>query len=134
MRIIEYIALDCHGPDFPGKLPLEAFVFEVPHFGACGVFPPLKVLNQMFDLGTMGGGMSPGARWSPFSISEDEYQELLGMVLEPPSESSICTRRPWQCFIVDNDFDVYTTLDAWRTAACGRYRERWHEFLRTWLR
>ncbi|HEX5242754.1 MAG TPA: hypothetical protein VFW23_05775, partial [Tepidisphaeraceae bacterium] len=55
---------------------LLTFVYDVPHIGACGVFPPFHLLNQLLLGGGGEAGMSPGTTWKPFSISAQEYQDL----------------------------------------------------------
>ena len=42
-----------------------------------GVIPPLVVLNEVLQQGSCGGGMSPETAWKPFTITEDEYAELV---------------------------------------------------------
>lgn len=42
-----------------------------------GVIPPLAVLNEVLQQGSSGGGMSPETAWKPFTITEDEYAELV---------------------------------------------------------
>jgi len=55
---------------------LLTFVYDIPHFSACGVFPPHHIANQIFSRGEAGGGMSPGTKWEPFTIPEVEYAVL----------------------------------------------------------
>jgi hypothetical protein len=57
-----------------------AFVHDIPCFGVCGIFPPFQITNSIFSRGGGDGGMSPGAIWSPFTITEEEYEELVEAV------------------------------------------------------
>lgn len=39
--------------------------------------PPLRILNSFLATGISDHGMSGGAEWEPFEVSEQEYQDLL---------------------------------------------------------
>src|SRR5690349_5190456 len=62
------------------KGALLTLLYDIPYFGACGIFPPLHILNQILLSGGGDGGMSPSASWKPFSISEAEYATLVDSV------------------------------------------------------
>src|SRR5688500_14780777 len=75
-----------HGPQ-PFENSLLAFLYDIPYFGACGVFPPFHLLNQLLLRGGSQGGMSPGATWEPFSLTPAEYRDLVNAVRGVPPES-----------------------------------------------
>jgi hypothetical protein len=62
------------------EAPLFVIVYDVPYFGACGIFPPFHITNQFFASGGSRVGMSPGATWEPFTITEAEYFELVSVM------------------------------------------------------
>src|SRR5690349_3761049 len=66
---------------------LLAFIYDIPYFGACGVFPPFHLLNLQLRRGGSQGGMSPGATWEPFELSPEEYRDLVEAVRTVPVES-----------------------------------------------
>jgi hypothetical protein len=127
---------------------LLGFVYDIPHFGACGVFPPFHLLNQFLLRGGYEGGMSPGATWEPFSLSPAEYRDLVEAVRAIPPD--LLRDRPQGAhlpFTFDPEFDgppetypvraevkrwhrhVPPELKeyfAWRSAVCAKHREGWH--------
>jgi len=130
---------------------LLAFIYDVPHFAPCGVFPPFHLLNQRLLRGGSNGGMSPGATWEPFSLSEAEYRDLVDAVRSVPTEAVRDRARYARIqFIIDPEFDgdrasypVYPGVKklrhvppdleeyvAWMSAVCARHRDRYHAELR----
>lgn len=135
----------------PMENSLLAFVYDIPYFGACGVFPPHHLLNQYLLGGGSPGGMSPGATWEPFSISLGEYRDLVEAVRGiPPEKLRDRARYAHIQFIFDPEFDgdpatypIYPGVKKhsslprdfkeyleWMFAVCGKHRERYHEALR----
>ena len=43
--------------------------------------PPLPILNEFLQQGIVDAGMSGGCEWTPFELSESEYEELLEELL-----------------------------------------------------
>ena len=82
MRTVSYERLEFHqdGPE-QREAPLAEFVLDVPYLVMFGVIPPLHVLNEVLSGGGGDAGMSPGARWDPFAIDDDEYSELVAGLL-----------------------------------------------------
>jgi hypothetical protein len=63
---------------------LLALVYDIPYFPACGIFPPLHIINQFFSSGGGDSGMSPGASWKSFTLIQKEYGDLVAAVRETP--------------------------------------------------
>ena len=107
---------------------LFTLVYDIPYFDACGVFPPMHVANQIFMSGGGGdAGMSPGASWEPFSLNEEQYNNLLQKVLKQPPQVLKGNARFTQIqFIIDPFFDKYIDRFDWLKAVCEEYRERHH--------
>jgi len=110
---------------------LLTFVYEIPYFDACGVFPPLHIANQIFSSGTAGGGMSPGTEWKPFTISEDEYIALVEAVKRTPiSEIKAHARFAFVPLKFNHAFDDILERKEWFSAVCQKHREAWHAELK----
>lgn len=130
---------------------LLAFVYDIPYFGACGVFPPFHLLNQLLLGGGSKGGMSPGATWEPFSISREEYHDLVEAVRTiPPEKLRDRARYAHLQFIFDPEFDgdpasypqypgikqhdslppEFKEYLEWMFAVCAKHRSRYHEAIR----
>jgi hypothetical protein len=106
---------------------LLTFVYDVPYFDACGVFPPFHIINQILSSGGGDGGMSPGASWKPFTISTDEYEELAEAVRHTPvSEIRPHARYAWLQMKFDVEFDHLTDRIEWMRAVCEKHRDAWH--------
>jgi hypothetical protein len=80
MRRIRYERREFPGNPEAMEDDLLSFVYDIPYFGACGIFPPFYLINRTFGSGGSDGGMSPGAIWSPFEITGEEYGELVKAV------------------------------------------------------
>ena len=110
---------------------LLTLVYDIPYFYACGVFPPMHIANQIFLRGTAGGGMSPGTKWEPFTLSEDEYTDLAEAVRRTPvSEINPYARYAFLPMKFDHRFDNISEWEGWFAAACKEHRDAWHADLR----
>ena len=118
--------------DIPHRGTLLTFVYDVPYFAACGIFPPFHIPNEIFATGTAGGGMSPGTRWEPFTLSEAEYASLVEAVENTPiSEIKKQSRYALAPFKFDHTLDDRAARSEWVRAACEKHRERWHRYLQS---
>jgi hypothetical protein len=128
MRKVSYIRTEFHQEDINIDNTLLAFVYDVPYFGACGIFPPFHILNEIFLSGGGNGGMSPGAIWQPFGITEEEYLELKNAVLsiEPMDLRDLARYCDIQ-FEFDPEFDNIQDRRKWTVATCEKHRESYHK-------
>jgi hypothetical protein len=111
---------------------LLTFVYDLP-IGACGIFPPLHLANKIFSRGTAGGGMSPGTDWEPFTVSLDEYAELVEAIQSTPlSEIRPHARYASLPFKFDHSFDDIVELIDWQQAVCEKHREQYHAAQKGW--
>ena len=110
--------------------PLRTFIYDVPYLGACGIFPPLHILNEIFARGGGDGGMGPGASWEPFEIGAAEYDELVREIagLNPGSLGE-AARYGELAFAFDPAFDHIQTWEEWIVAVCTKHRAAYHEKL-----
>ena len=109
---------------------LLIFVYDIPHFAACGVFPPLHIANQILIRGKAGGGMSSGTLWEPFAISEEEYRLLAEAVQSTPiSQIKPHARYAFVPMKFDHSFDHMEEWQDWFRAVCQKHRNAWHEEL-----
>jgi hypothetical protein len=109
----------------PAENSLLAFVYDIPYFGACGVFPPFRLLNQFLLTGGSSGGMSPGATWEPFELSPEEYRDLVAAVRAVPPESlRDRARYAWLPFKFDPEFEGDSASYPVRGPA-----KSWHRFI-----
>ena len=108
----------------------DVFVYDVPYFGVCGIFPPLHIMNQILKTGGSEGGMSPGATWEPFQVSKAEYDELVDSikVLDPQSLGD-AARYTWPPFEFDPAFDGIPDWEQWLLAVSEKHRDLYHEKL-----
>jgi hypothetical protein len=137
----------------PAENSLLAFVYDY-HVSvdACGVFPPFHLLNQVLLRGGDGGGMGPGAKWEPFSLSRGEYDLLVEAIrtVAPGAIEGMTDPVPLP-FSFDPEFDGppetypvraevkrwhrhippdFKEYVDWMGAVCARHRGRWHADLR----
>jgi hypothetical protein len=100
-------------------------VYDIPYFGPCGIFPPFHIINQYFASGGSQGGMSPGATWEPFEISELEYLDLVATIMElDPALLGDSARYTEVKFRIDHSFDVIQDRIEWLQGVCEKHRKR----------
>ncbi len=126
MRMIDYVREEFHAPDEARRAPLPTFLLDVPYLLVLGVVPPLPVLNELLTLGHMGGGMSPGARWSPFVLSAAEYHAALALL---PEAARAAARDGSARFVparirIDPELAGHPDFAAWSAAVGAKYRRR----------
>jgi len=128
-RRVQYVRQEYQeGEPYEGSL-LTLF-FDIPCFPPGGVFPPFHLLNQFLATGGSPGGMGPGATWEPFSVSEQEYTNLVEALrsttldqVKPPA------RYAWFLPILDPSFDHIGLYWVWMMAVCQKHRDRWRKDL-----
>jgi hypothetical protein len=130
-RNVKYVRHEFHGDLEPRESALLTFVYDIPYFSGCGVFPPHHIVNQIFSSGGSTGGMSPGATWDPFTISKEEYDSLIAAVEKTP----VLEIQPYARYAdlpmkIDHDLGHIQDRIEWVRAACGKHRDNWHNELR----
>ena len=124
MKTVEYDRHEFRGDPEHRSAELPVLVYDIPYFGACGIFPPFHIANEIFLSGGSQGGMSPGATWQPFELSRAEYEELVQAIedLDPKSlgDRARYTRVK---FDFDSSFDSIQAWESWLRAACKKHRD-----------
>jgi hypothetical protein len=111
--------------------PLWAFLYDILHLAACGIFPPRHLLNMKLKTGGGDSGMSPGASWEPFEVSETEYAETVAQVLNADRAAlERYARYIDQVWTLDPTFDHYTDRLEWLSAVCAKHRSAYHARLK----
>lgn len=81
---------------------------RIPYLLSSHILPPLHVLNDVLQKGHYDAGMSGGCRWHPFTLSQEEFTELLAdlarregedFVEFVPPPSWVTCFEEWQCWI-----------------------------------
>jgi hypothetical protein len=60
------------------------FLMDVPALLNLGYIPPFNILNSVLLTGDVDAGMGGGAEWEPFVVSQDEYNEIVRVMLSDP--------------------------------------------------
>jgi hypothetical protein len=124
MRTIRYERIEFHGDIEVVENNLLCFIYDIPYIGACGIFPPLHICNEIFSKGGGTGGMGPGATWEPFIITEEEYNELKKKIITTPLELIKNTARYCEVqFEFDVDFDNIRDMSKWLRMVCNKHCE-----------
>ena len=78
MRSVKYKRHEFHQKHPSNKNEeLHRFLLDIPYLLYFGVVPSREAINEVLREGGGDGGMSPGASWQPFELSEDEYWEII---------------------------------------------------------
>jgi hypothetical protein len=125
MRIVKYRRHEFHHEPEDREASISVLVYDIPYFGPCGIFPPFHIINQYFADGGSQGGMSPGATWEPFEISEPEYLDLVATIMELDPELLGDTARYTEVkFTIDHSLDYIQGRFEWLQAVCEKHRKR----------
>ncbi len=128
MRTISYERYEFRFEPESRKAPLSTLVYDIPYFGACGIFPPLHIMNEYMLMGGSDGGMGPGAKWTPFKISKDEYIELVQSIQSlDPKALGDSARFTFAKFEFDNSFDHIKKWEDWIQTVCTKHRDSYHK-------
>ena len=131
LRRISYVRHEFPGRSSNREGSLLVLVYDIPYFGACGVFPPFHLLNQFLLTGGSQGGMSPGATWQPFSLSEQEYQDLAAAVRAVSPKTLLRKARYAQLsYKFDPSFDHHRDYFEWMSDVCAQHRNAWQRELK----
>jgi hypothetical protein len=151
MRVVTYRPLP--GVGGGGVLPeehapLDEFVADVLPYvlqrGAAPkpwLVPPRRVLNSIFAAGEKFAGMSGGAQWDPFEISDEEYATLVAALGDRDYEPSpptppewVTTEADWRTWEDELQRGVPSApqreLRAAADAASAAYKAAWDEAVR----
>jgi hypothetical protein len=87
--------------------PLSEFLESVPTVLQFGVIPPLQVLNDLLQRGSIDAGMSGACRWDPLAVEARDWSELRAALeagagheyIEPPSW--VQTYDDWQVWLLE---------------------------------
>ncbi len=128
MRIVDYTTYWAYAdPGVSRRERLDDFILDMVYFiDGLGVIPPLHVFNQVLLEGGDVGGMGPGTAWEPFSISAEEYQELVETLLKLDVEEAK-KKHPYVNFdkvIVDETLHGAKDFSEWLDAAVAKYRRK----------
>ena len=128
MRRVQYVHTFMHGDDEPREGSLLTFMYDIPYFPPCGVFPPFHILNQQLSSGGSDGGMSPGAIWEPFTITSEEYTKLVEAIESTPLDvikphAHYAIAKP----IFDHELDGLQDYVTWLMAAGAKHGARFRE-------
>jgi hypothetical protein len=125
-RQISYFRHEFRLSPSPRKNTMLAFLYDIPYFGACGIFPPFHLLNELLRSGGCDGGMGPGATWSPFELSQQEYNDIISSLPTVDIAAIRATSRFAHFrFEVDPSFDHITDYRSWMLAVCEKHRASW---------
>jgi hypothetical protein len=128
MRRVQYVHTFIHSDGEPREGSLLTFVYDIPYFPPCGVFPPFHLLNQQLSSGGSDGGMSPGAIWEPFTITSEEYTQLVEAIESTPLDvikphAHYAIAKP----IFDHELDGLQDYFTWLMAAGAKHGVRYRE-------
>ena len=127
MRVIEYERHEFHGDPEKRIADLPIFVYDIPYFGTCGIFPPYHIINDIFQSGGSQGGMSPGATWQPFQLERDEYDKLVQVIKTlNPKTLGEKARYTSVKFEFDSSFDHIKKWEKWLFSVCEKHRDSYH--------
>jgi hypothetical protein len=124
VRKVHYVRHDFHSEDDERDGTLLELMYDIPYVGACGIFPPLHLLNAQLLDGGGDGGMGPGASWKPFSLTPQAYARLVAEIRTTPVSAVHGPRYVHEAFAFDSTFDHIADHLEWIRAVCAKHRPR----------
>jgi hypothetical protein len=119
MRVIRYKTHGALGRDSWKHGSLTELLFDIPHLAhplrVFKVIPPFHILNEILISGISEAGMSGGCQWSPFQISEKEYDELVEDLLALPEAG----------LSVNVELQNSRNLKEWNRRVLGKYNKNY---------
>jgi hypothetical protein len=76
MRTVRFEVLPAVGDETVREGTLSDFLETVPTVLQFGVIPPLHVLNDLLQRGSIDAGMSGACRWEPLGVDSTDWSEL----------------------------------------------------------
>jgi len=126
MRIVKYKTHWSYlGPGVKREGLLAEFILDVLYLMEhSGVIPPLAVLNQVLQSGGNSGGMGPGTTWKPFTITKQEYDELVAMLLnlDVAQAKQVHPYLTFERIIIDEELDACTDYLDWLQRVAQKYQ------------
>ena len=104
MKKIKYKILPPVGsyePEVEGTL--VDLIQDLPYLLVWNVIPPLGVINEILISGIYDKGMSGGCEWTPFKITQSEYESLVDELLKLPNKK----------LYVDNQYSYLNNSKEW---------------------
>ena len=122
--MISYVRLEFHEPEEPRQASLPVFLMDVPYLLVRGVVPPLHVLNEILQSGGRDGGMGPGARWTPFSLTNAEYAALVADFQRAWRDAMDTddARFVPEALRIDPALADAPNFETWMMAVCSKYK------------
>jgi hypothetical protein len=103
---------------------LAELILDIPDLMPWGIIPPLHVLNECLLTGGDNGGMSPGTTWKPFSITQEEYDELVTFLVHINTDVARI-HHPYlyaKTIRRDEEFEHSTNYLSWIKETSEKYR------------
>ena len=88
---------------------------RIPYLLSSHILPPLHVLNELLQIGHSDAGMSGGCRWNPFTLSQEEFRELVSVLAQREGEDFVEFVSPpkwvtsfgkWHCWILEYCYGI----------------------------
>lgn len=73
MSKIEYTVTEFHAPDAVCRGTLADLILDADIIPSCGLMPPFRVVAAVIRHGGGNSGMSPGCKWEPFELREEDF-------------------------------------------------------------
>jgi hypothetical protein len=122
LRHVHYVRHEFHAEDEERDGSLLQLVYDIPYLGACGIFPPLPILNARLMGGGGDGGMGPGASWKPFSLTAEQYAALAAQIRSTSVTDLRGARYVERAFAFDSSFDQIGDEVEWMRSVCAKHR------------
>lgn len=102
---------------------LAAFIEDIPYLMFSRVIPSREAINEVLLSGELGGGMSPGAKWESFQITEEEYEEAVQYWLNTEGNSELSRKNPDK-YLLDKEITREKTHLGYVEKTVPKYRKK----------
>jgi len=102
---------------------LADFIEDIPYLMFARVIPSRETINEVLLSGDQGGGMGPGAKWEPFQIAEDEYEEVVQYWLNTEGNSELSRNKPHK-YLLDKEITREKTQLGYLKKTSQKYHKK----------
>ena len=126
MRTIQFIATDYSPWEMISEQKecnLADFIEAVPYLMLSRVIPSREAINEVLQRGEFGGGMSPGAKWDSFQMTQDEYDEVVRYWFRAEGNSALGWKSA-EKYVLDKEITCEKTHLGYGTKCAQKYRKK----------
>jgi hypothetical protein len=137
LRQLDFTLWGLRSGEIPRRGTAADLIRSIPYAIVANLIPPRAVMNEVLTTGDRDTVMSGGCRWSPFQLSEDEFDAVVADLTTRPSENgdvlryeeppaNVATEEEWSLWLASRFHSVPDAENRrlWQAVTDARQRGR----------